>query len=106
MEVNNYLRNQVRIGKKRDGYAFAEVESCHAKQHGSKAVFYLYISDGFARTPKEHRYQTVDGIRRFWALRCMSNGVAVGSSSMLCVVHKGKVVGGSKMDNAEDIFIK
>ena len=106
MEVNNYLRNQDRITKKRDGFSFADVEKGHAKQHGSSAVFYMYVTPAFAKQSTEYKFQVVDGIRRFWALRCMSNGVAGDSKAFLCIVNGSKVVGGSKLSSAEDIFVK
>jgi len=106
MEVNNYLRNQVRITKKRDKFVFADVEKCHAKQQGASAVFYMYVTPSFAKQSYEYKFQVVDGIRRFWALRCMSNGVAGDSKAFLCIVNGSSIVGGSKITNAEDIYIK
>ena len=105
LEVNNYLKNQVRITKKRDKFVFAEVEKCHAKQQGSSAVFYMYVTPQFAAQSTEYKFQVVDGLRRFWALRCMSNGVAGDSRAFLCIVQGGKAVGGSKLSSAEDIQI-
>ena len=52
------------------------------------------------------RTRIIDGIRRFWALRCMSNGVSGASSSYLCVVYKGDIIGGSKLKDAEDTWAK
>ena len=106
MEVNNYLRNQVRITKKRDKFVFADVEKCHAKQQGASAVFYMYVTPSFAKQSFEYKFQVVDGIRRFWALRCMSNGVAGDSRAFLCVVNGSKIIGGSEITNAENISIK
>jgi hypothetical protein len=106
LEVTNYLNAQVRVGKKKDGYAFADVPKCHAKQQGRKAILYLYVTSPFVSQNKEYKFQVVDGIRRFWALRCMSNGVAGASTAYLCIVHKGKHVGGSKLTDPEEIEIK
>ena len=106
MEVNNYLKNQVRITKKRDNFVIAEVEKCHAKQQGSSAVFYMYVTPQFAAQNTEYKFQVVDGLRRFWALRCMSNGVAGDSRAFLCIVNNGKAIGGSSLKSAEDIQIK
>ena len=106
LEVTNYLNAQVRVGKKKDGYAFADVPKCHAKQQGRKAILYLYVTSPFVSQNKEYKFQIVDGIRRFWALRCMSNGVAGASTAYLCIVHKDKHVGGSKLTDPEEIEIK
>ena len=106
MEVNNYLKNQVRITKKRDKFVFADVEKCHAKQQGSSAVFYMYVTPQFVAQNMEYRFQVIDGIRRFWALRCMSNGVAGDSRAFLCIVLGDNVVGGSKITKADDIYVK
>ena len=106
MEVSNYLRNQVRITKKRDKFTFAEVDKCHAKQQGSSSVYYMYVTPDFAAQNTEYKFQVVDGLRRFWALRCMSNGVAGDSRAFLCIVNGSKVIGGSKLTSAEDIQIK
>lgn len=106
MEVNNYLKNQVRITKKRDKFVFAEVEKCHAKQQGNSAVFYMYVTSQFAAQNMEYKFQVIDGIRRFWALRCMSNGVAGDSRAFLCIVQGDNVVGGSKINKADDIYVK
>ena len=106
MEVNNYLRNQVRISKKRDKFTFADVEKGHAKQQGASAVFYMYVTPAFVSKSYEYKFQVIDGIRRFWALRCMSNGVAGDSRAFLCIVNGSKIIGGSKISSAEDIYIK
>ena len=106
MEVNNYLSNQVRITKKRDKFVFADVEKCHAKQQGASSIFYMYVTPSFDSQSYEYKFQVIDGIRRFWALRCMSNGVAGDSRAFLCVVKGSEIVGGSKISSAEDIYIK
>ncbi|MCM8537454.1 MAG: hypothetical protein NE334_16050 [Lentisphaeraceae bacterium] len=106
LEVKNYLSNQSRLAKKRDGIEFAEITKCHAKQQGRASVFYMYVPKSFVATSQEYRFQIIDGVRRFWALRCMSNAVAVGSNSYLCVVYKDKVIGGSKLTDAEDTWSK
>ena len=106
MEVNNYLRNQVRITKKRDKFTFADVEKGHAKQQGASAIFYMYVTPSFVSKSYEYKFQVIDGIRRFWALRCMSNGVAGDSRAFLCIVNGSKIIGGSKISSAEDIYIK
>lgn len=106
LEVNNYLKNQARITKKRDKFVFVDVDKCHAKQQGRSSVFYMYITPQFAAQSGEYKFQVVDGIRRFWALRCMSNGVAGDSRAFLCIVNGTKAVGGSKLSSAEDIEIK
>ncbi|MCM8532197.1 MAG: hypothetical protein NE330_13635 [Lentisphaeraceae bacterium] len=106
LEVKNYLSNQSRLAKKRDGIEFAEITKCHAKQQGRASVFYMYVPKSFVATSQEYRFQIIDGVRRFWALRCMSNAVAVGSNSYLCVVYKDKVIGGSKLTDAENTWSK
>lgn len=106
IEVKNYLANQSRISKKRDGIEFAEIAKCHAKQQGKAAVFYMYVPPSFVKTSQEFRFQVIDGVRRFWALRCMSNAVSVASNAYLCVVYKDKVIGGSKLKDAEDTWSK
>ena len=106
LEVNNYLSNQSRISKKREGIEFANVEKCHAKQHGRASVFYMYVPKSFAATSSEYKFQVIDGVRRFWALRCMSNAVSVASNAYLCVVYNGKIIGGSKLKDAEDTWAK
>ncbi|MCH2205573.1 MAG: hypothetical protein MK132_06865 [Lentisphaerales bacterium] len=106
LEVKNYLANQSRISKKRDGIEFADIEKCHAKQQGKASVFYMYVPQSFVKTSQEFRFQVIDGVRRFWALRCMSNAVSVASNSYLCVVYKDKIIGGSNLKDAEDTWSK
>ena len=106
MEVKNYLANQSRISKMRDGIEYAEIDKCHAKQQGRAAVFYMYVPTSFVKTSQEFRFQVIDGVRRFWALRCMSNAVSVASNAYLCVVYKDKIIGGSNLKDAEDTWSK
>jgi len=101
LELNQYLSAQERRNGK-----FTYKEKCHAKQQGSASVFYMYVNRNFSSADKDFKYQVVDGIRRFWAMRCMSNGVARGSNAYLCIVHGNKVIGGSKVSDAEEIWIK
>ena len=101
LELQNYIEVQARRGTH-----FAEVGKCHAKQQGASAIYYLYVDSNFANSKRDFKYQTIDGMRRFWALRCMSNGVASKAKAFLCVVYKGKIIGGSKIDNAESVSIK
>jgi len=99
-EIEMYLNAQTRKVK------FADVEKSHAKKQGAAAVFYLYATKEFIKADQEYRHQVTDGIRRFWALRCMSNGVALDSSSYICVVYNDKIIGGSRFKNAADIWSK
>jgi hypothetical protein len=106
LEVNEYLNNQNRRTAKMDGFDFVDVPKCHAKQQGRAAVFYMYVPKAFAGANNEYKYQVIDGVRRFWALRCMSNAVAVDSNAYLCVVYGDKIIGGSKLTSAEDTWVK
>ena len=106
LEVNYYLNRQSNIYKKTQGFKLVQEGKSHAKQQGNAAIFYMYVTSDFARKSEDFQYQIIDGVRRFWALRCLSNGVAGDENAYLCVVAQGKIIGGSNPRKADKIFVK
>jgi hypothetical protein len=100
MELQNWLNVQARRSH------VALVDSLYAKQQGAAAVVYLEVSTAFAGKGMEERMQLAEAFRQFWSLRCMSNGVAADDKAFICLVNQGKVVGGSQLKDAADVWVK
>jgi len=100
MELQNWLNVQARRSH------VALVDSLYAKQQGAAAVVYLEVSSAFVSKAMEERMQLAEAFRQFWSLRCMSNGVAADDKAFICLVSQGKIVGGSQIKDADDVWVK
>ncbi|MEN9361679.1 MAG: hypothetical protein RL095_3214 [Verrucomicrobiota bacterium] len=100
LEVQNWIDVQSR----RSHTPLAE--NLYCKQQGPAAVLYIEVSSSFAAKGMEERMQLAEAFRQFWSLRCMSNGVAPDDQAFVCLVSQGKVVGGSQMKDAADVWVK
>ncbi len=100
MELQNWLNVQARRSH------VALVDSLYAKQQGAAAVLYLGVSGSFVGKSMEERMQLAEAFRQFWSLRCMSNGVAADDKAFICLVSQGKIVGGSQLKDADDVWVK
>ena len=78
------------------------------KRQGGALVLYVYASSKFVGNDYDTRLQLADGMRQFWGMRCMSNGLGKSSNAYVCIVdgRKKERVGGSvSTKSAEEVFV-
>ncbi|MEN9359485.1 MAG: hypothetical protein RL095_1020 [Verrucomicrobiota bacterium] len=103
LQPEEEMRAYLNMQERRNGQRFAVIRSKFA---GEGAVLFLEVGEGFGLQNPGIRYQVTEGLRQFWGLRCMSNGVATDDKAFLVLLSKGRIVGGSRSDNATAIWIR
>jgi hypothetical protein len=98
-EMQAYLKSQSR----RSGQNITVI---HSSLEEDDAIIYLEVGTAFSKQNVGSRYQLAEGLRQFWGLRCMGNGVASDTNAFLVLVASGKIVGGSKVKQAATIWVR
>ena len=98
-EFANYLKVQSR-GQKN------YFQQIHTKRHSSSNVLYLEATKDFAQESQEFRYQYADGLRRYFAMRSINNGLGTFSKTFICIHYNDKIIVKSDTDNAEELWSK
>ena len=92
--------------QRRTGVSLAD--QSFAKRQGSALVLYVYASKKFVSNDYDTRLQLAEGMRQFWGMRCMSNGIGKSSNAYVCIVDgriKKRIGGSVSTKNAEDVFV-
>ncbi len=98
-EMQAYLRAQAL----RSGQSFSII---HSSLEDDAAIVYLEVGAAFGRHNAGTRYQMAEGLRQFWGLRCMGNGITSDVNAYLVLVANGKIIGGSKVKQATSIWVR
>jgi hypothetical protein len=98
-EMQAYLRVQAR----HSGQNFTVI---HSSLEEDAAIVYLEVGPTFSKQNTGTRYQMTEGLRQFWGLRCMGNGVASDANAFLVLVSNGKIIGGSKVKESTSIWVR
>ncbi|MCK5806354.1 MAG: hypothetical protein KAI66_26215, partial [Lentisphaeria bacterium] len=77
-----------------------------ARRQKGNAVLYLVMDPAFLEQDYDLRHRMAVGIQQIWAFRCQGMGLADLSSAHLVMVGtKERIVGGSRPDDASDIWV-
>ena len=76
-----------------------------ASKHGMRCVLYVTLSDQYMKQKYDLKKQIVDGIVRFWELRCHNNEVTFKKYAHVVLIGRGNVVGG-KTDSSKKHWLK
>ena len=79
--------NQLQVQQRRTGFKMASKVLARPPEaeNNSKTTLYMTASEELIATEKGVRDQIIDGLYRYWILRCQSNGVASEAGAQLIV---------------------
>ena len=99
------FQNWIGIQQRRQGIPI--VSKMWAKQYSNAVVLHMEVSDMFMRAKKNWRAQVTDSFRRIWFDK-LSEHKKLNSSNMahLVLVNKNRIVGGTKVNNTRNSWVK